>query len=63
MARSTLSLMDEHLCHCCGNSYGDTSICALINKMGLNSQMQIGCCSHYVNRESTIMHTEGIPAN
>lgn len=63
MARSKLSLMDEHLCHCCGNSYGDASICALINKMGLNSQMQIGCCSRYVNRESTIVHAKGIPAN
>lgn len=51
--------MDEHLCHCCGNSYGDASICALINKMGLNSQMQIACCSRYVNRESTIVHTKG----
>lgn len=63
MARSKLSLMDEHLCHCCGNSHGDTSICALINKMGLNSQMQIGCCSRCVNRESAIMQAEGIRAN
>lgn len=59
MARSKLSLMDEHLCHCCGNSYGDASICALINKMGLNSQMQIACCSRFVNRERTIVHTKG----
>lgn len=60
MVCTKLSLMDEHLCHCCGNSYGDTSICALINKMGLNSSTQIGCCSHY---ESTIMHTRHIQSN
>jgi len=40
--------MGEHLCHCCGNAYGESSSIffqqPLINKMSMNSKMQIACC-------------------
>lgn len=27
-----MSLIGEHLCHCCGNSYDEPSNCVLVNK-------------------------------
>lgn len=48
---SALSLViawGEHLCHCCGNSYGEISSISfqwpLINKMSMTSEMQLACC-------------------
>lgn len=49
--------MGQHLCHCCGNCCGQTYSISfhepLINKMSINSEMQIACqsdcCEHSVS--------------
>lgn len=47
-APSLVIAWGEHLCHCCGNSYGETSILFHIFPMTSHKypEMQIACCQY-----------------